>query len=252
MSAAALSRILAFGSIVAATVTASAEQFSFTDTQLLHGGRFDDWHYGNATSTGRMTTVTLEHFGAWEYGDNYFFSDLTLGEFVDASGTRTGERARLYQEWTSRIGMGKLAGAKGPLLGPIQDVLVAGQLGAGVGGFWAGLFGGGIDFALPAPLVLGVNVYARKDAFNRITYQVTPFWELPFAISRAAFVFRGYVDVAGSDSLGVDVNTQPQLLFDVGALAGAKDRLQVGAEWYVHRNAQIRSHAPQAMVRWLF
>ena len=229
-----------------------AEVASITDVQLLHGYGFDDWHYSNSTADKRMTTITLEHYGAWEYGDNYFFTDLTFGRFVDAAGMRTGERAHLYHEWTPRLGFGKLAGVKGPLLGPIQDLLLAGQIGVGVGGFWAGLAGLGIDFALPPPLFLGVNVFARKDAFNRTTYQVTSFWELPFTIASARFAFRGYIDVAGTDDLGIDVNAQPQLLFDVGALAGVKDRVQAGVEWYLHRNRKIHTSAPQAMVRWIF
>jgi nucleoside-specific outer membrane channel protein Tsx len=231
---------------------ARAEVASLTDVQVLHGYGFDDWQYSNATANKHMTTVTLEHFGAWEYGDNYFFTDLTFGRFVDAAGMRTGESARLYGEWTPRLGFGKLAGVKGPLLGPIQDLLLASQVGVGVDGFWAGLAGLGIDFTLPPPLYFGVNVYVRKDAFNRTTYQVTPFWELPFNIAQARFTLRGYLDVAGTDSLGVDLNTQPQLLFDLGALAGMKDRLQAGVEWYLHRNRKIRTSAPQAMVRWIF
>lgn len=229
-----------------------AEVFSTTNVQLLHGWGFNDWHYSNATADKRMTTVSLEHFGTWEYGDNYFFTDLTFGRFVDAARTRTGESAHLYGEWTPRLGFGKLAGVKGPLLGPFQDLLLAGQIGAGVGGFWAGLAGGGVDFALPAPLYLGVNMYARKDAFNRTTFQVTSIWDLPFSLASARFTFRGYIDVAGTNRLGVDVNAQPQLLFDVGAFAGVKDRVQVGVEWYVHRNRKIRTSAPQAMLRWIF
>ncbi|MBI2390636.1 MAG: ion channel protein Tsx [Deltaproteobacteria bacterium] len=244
--------LLAFMLGALLTSVGRAEQLSLTNVQLLHGGGFDDWHYANATSDRRMSTVTLEHFGAWEYGDNYFFTDLTFGKFVDPSGARTGERARLYHEWTSRVGVGRLARAQGPLLGPIRDVLAAGQIGVGAAGFWAALAGGGIDLALPAPLVVGVNVYARKDAFNRTTFQVTPFWELPFTIVGVGLAFRGYLDVAGTDDLGLDVNTQPQLLLDVGALAGTKERLQAGIEWYLHRNKVIRTSAPQAMVRWIF
>ncbi len=238
--------------LLASATAARAEQFQYTNVQALDGTRFDDTTYGYATSDRRLLTLTLEHFGAWEYGDNYLFTDLLFGRFVDAAGARTGEDARLYAEWVPRLSLSKIAGREQPLLPVIKDVLLTGGLNVGVGGFWAGLAGGGIDFDLPPPLFAGFNAYLRKDAFNRATYHLTPFWELPFDVASLGFMFRGYVDVAGTDSLGTDVNTQPQLLFDVGRLASVRDRVQVGVEWYFHYNRVTRTHSPQAMVRWIW
>jgi hypothetical protein len=51
--------------------------------------------------------------------------------------------------------------------------------------------------------------------------------------------------------------TQPELLLDVGALAGAPGKLHAGVEWYLHSYADPADggktktvSAPQAMIQW--
>jgi len=67
--------------------TAQSEDFSTTNVQVLYGANFHDPFFGYNTTDGKLTTVTLEHFGTWAYGDNYFFVDVSLVGYVDINGT---------------------------------------------------------------------------------------------------------------------------------------------------------------------
>lgn len=248
MARRALATLAALAAVVGAR-PALAEELSITNVQLLYGIDFGDAYYGRATDGGRLTTVTLEHFGVWEHGDNFFFVDLLHGDFVGADGAPAGQEWRTYGEWTSRLSLSRITGAAG-FLGVFRDVLLAGQLDVGGDGFVNGMAGVGLELALPEPFHAGVNVLYRDDRFNSPTFQVTAYWTVPFALGGASFVFTGFTDLAGTDRDGLDVQAQPQLLLDVGAFAGAAGRLHAGVEWYLHANEAVRDSAPQAMVRW--
>ncbi len=235
-----------------APAAARAERFSTTDVQLLWGADFDDPFFdGRKPRDGHLTTVTLEHYGTWGYGDNFFFFDLLHGSFVDAAGAPLGRTVAIYGEWTSRLSAGKLLGRKS-FLGILKDVYLAGELDRGGDGFWNDMIGVGVDVKLPGKLVLGVNAFYRDDKFNAPTFQVTPYWNLPFAVGPVGLVFTGFVDFAGTDTLGLDVNSQPQLLIDLGRPWGQAGTLYTGIEWYVHRNARHTTSAPQIMLKWVF
>jgi hypothetical protein len=53
--------------------------FSSTNVQLLQGYDFDDPLY---FTSGRMTTVTINHFSTWEHGDNFLFADFYGGRLA--------------------------------------------------------------------------------------------------------------------------------------------------------------------------
>ena len=92
------------------------------------------------------------------------------------------------------------------------------------------------------------------------TWQVSPFWTVPFAIAKVPFLFQGFVDVCGvNQNKDVDVMAQPELLVDVLGLAGGpKGKVLAGVEWYLHYNPNEKSlgaskdlvSAPQVMVQW--
>jgi nucleoside-specific outer membrane channel protein Tsx len=231
------------------SLTVSAQGVNFTDAQFLFGGPFDDHGYGNNTTNKKMTTLTLEHFSQTALGDSYLFTDLYFGHFVGEGGKPIGSHARVYTEVSPRIAVGKLL----PCVNGrrvAHEVYVAAQLNVDGNGFWAYLVGAGIDVALPAAFVIGLNAYYRKDTFNDPTAQITSNWEIPFPSSQR-FLFRGYVDIAGTDALGVDLNTQPQFLVTIGSLS-PREKLQIGIEWYVHRNETTRTSAPQMLARYLW
>jgi nucleoside-specific outer membrane channel protein Tsx len=230
--------------LAAAPCAARAQAPHMVNVQLLHGSRFHDAAAGNATRDGRLSTVTLEALATWAYGDSYFFVDLASGDFADGPVGRH----RMYGEWAPRLSASKVLGRQVGA-GPVKDLLLAGGIDRGGDGFAATLIGVGIDLAVPGVPVAQVNVYRRKDSFNRATQQVTGVWLAPFRTGALAWTATGFVDVAGTDA-GTDVMSQPQLLLDPASLFGRSSRLQAGVEWYLHRTSARTTSVPQALLTW--
>ncbi len=197
--------------------SAWAEDFSTTNVQVLYGGAFRDPFFGYDTADGRLTTVTLEHFGTWAYGDNYFFVDFLSRSFVDFSGKSTGKTSRIYGEWHPRLSLSRLSGHD-LSFSIVKDVLIAGQINRDGEGFKANLLGMGTNLEIPGFNFVELDAYARKDNFNSLTYQVTVAWDLPFGSLPVSL--SGYVDINGTDTHGTEVNAQPQLLLDAGSVLG--------------------------------
>lgn len=242
--------------LAAATAPAPAHaQFATTNVQALQGFDFEDSLLGYDTPSGKMTTLTLNHFSTWKYGDNFAFVDLYRGDFAGGEST-------VYAEWHPRIFVNRLLGKEGKCLGVFRDFGPSFEVNQGPG-FYAYLAGVGGDFALPIPGVVGVNLFYRYSSvqipgndLRDHTWQLSPYWSVPFQVGPASFLFAGFADVSGAqDNEKVDVMAQPQLLVDVLGLAGGpKGKLLAGVEWYLHHNDLIAPDtlvsAPQAMVQW--
>lgn len=243
--------------LVAAAPVAKAGGFSTTNLQLLQGYTFDD-KLENADD-GVKTTLTLNHFSTWEYGDSFFFVDMTRADIAKEDATAA------YLEWHPRLFLNQVLKTKSPVLGIIRNWGVAGEINQ-ANGFYAYLGGVGVDFVAPAGWVLGMNVYYRYDKFAEHQYQVSPFWTVPFALGKVPFLFTGFIDVNGTkatdgetfeQSQKVEVWAQPQLLVDVLAPFGGKaGKLYAGVEYAYHLGYAFGStesettSAPQAMVQW--
>jgi nucleoside-specific outer membrane channel protein Tsx len=244
--------------LVAAAPVAMAGGFSTTNLQALQGYTFDD-KLENADD-GEKTTLTLNHFSTWEYGDSFFFVDMTRADIggEDATGA--------YLEWHPRLFLNGLLGQKEPLFGVIRNWGLAGEINQS-NGFYAYLGGVGFDFVAPAGWVLGLNVMYRYDKFAGDQYQVSPYWTVPFALGKVPFLFTGFVDVNGTKTFGatpgfkaeqkVEIWAQPQLLVDVLAPFGGKaGKLYAGVEYGYHLGYGFNmtesetSSAPQAMIQW--
>jgi nucleoside-specific outer membrane channel protein Tsx len=236
--------------------SAARAEFATTNVQLLHGWNFHDSLLGYDTENGQMTTITVNHFSTWKYGDNFAFVDMYRGDFAGVS------ESTLYAEWHPRVFVNRLLGMKGNVLGIFKDFGLAFEVNQGPN-FYAYMAGVGGDFALPIPGVVGINLYYRYDSvqipgpdIRNHTWQASPYWTLPFAIAKVPFVFTGFVDVSGTnDNQDVDVMAQPELLVDALALAGGpKGKLLAGVEWYLHYNDLITPDtlvsAPQVMLQW--
>ncbi len=226
-----------------------SESFSTTNCQLLTGSKFQDHFYGYNTNTGEMRTLTLEHFGVWDYGDNFFFMDLVTGQFLDFIGTPTGNKTRMYGEWSLRLSVSKLLKSDLSIL-LLKDMYLAGQVNRDGEGFHAELIGLGSDLNLPLFSLFSFNAYSRKDNFNSRTWQTTFVWILPLS----PFLHtEGFMDLYGSDNNGMEIGTQSQVLVDIGALLGkVPGKFQVGLEWYIHNNDNLNSSVPQAMLKWIW
>jgi len=120
----------------------------------------------------------------------------------------------------------------------------------------------GLDLQIPGFSVAGVNLYYRYDEYAGNTWQISPFWTVPFSVGPVPVVFTGFVDVNGTkygaaNKKGVEIWAQPELLVDVLAPFGGKTgKLHAGVEWYYHsgyafgETKTTATSAPQAMVQW--
>jgi nucleoside-specific outer membrane channel protein Tsx len=249
-----IARLVAALSLAAllAPVAARAE-FGTTNFQLLQGWNFDKDI--NATSDKKLTTLTVNHFSTFAYGDNFFFVDMQRGK-LGGNDTVT---AGLYGEWHPRLFLNKLgAPAAGGL---IKNYGFAGEVNTG-SAFFAYLGGVTADFNIPGFQVAGLSVYYRYDTVDagpfkkyNSTYQISPWWDVPFKTGPVSWDFSGFVDVTTDDGK-LDVMAQPELLVDVGAFAGAPGKFHAGIEWYIHKFTPYLSgkselvSAPQFMVQW--
>ena len=240
-----LLRLAAAALVVSAGGGARADQpgFATANVQVLQAWNMDD--VNNNPASGDQTVVTFNYFGTWDYGDLNFFAD-----FNRARGPKDGD-AWAYGEVAPRLMVGKLFGLQIP---GIVDFGPAFELNHG-GNFYAYLAGLGGNLALPAPYVLGLNVYYRYDKFVKNTAQATVFWGAPFQVGPAGFAFKGFADFtkgenfAGTES-GLDLMTQPQLLVDVGGFFGKPNRYWLGTEYWLHLHPERDTHAVQAMLEW--
>ena len=233
------------------------QAFSSTNVQLLQGWNWDDPLY---FTDGRLTTVTLNHFSTWEYGDNFAFADFYSGHFrdgFDPAHPDAGEH-KLYGEWHPRVFVNRLLGMERPAFGLVRNWGLAGELNASEN-FAAYLAGAGLDLAVPGVSVLGLNVYYRYDSAldgHHDQWQASPFWTVDLPIRAVPLRFTGFVDFNGSwdyadDEAFVEIWAQPELLVDVLAPFGGKpDRLWVGGEWFYHRHPVNTASVPQVMVQW--
>jgi len=227
----------------------SAQAFSSTNLQLLYGSNFHDPYYGNNTVDGNMTTLTLEHFSTWDFGDNYFFVDFLSGNFLNFAGQPSGRQSRIYSEWAPRLSLSALSGHS-LATGAFKDFFIAGQFNRDGQGFHAEMIGLGTDLSVPGFDLLSVNVYLRKDNFNRRTWQNTDVWNIPLG---QWLSFEGFIDLYGSDTNGMEISSQPQLLVNIGKLSGHDDgKLLIGMEWYYHHHRTLNSSVPQAMLKWIW
>lgn len=249
---------LALAVALAASLAPSAAraQFATTNVQALHGWGFTDSLLGYDTVNEQMTTLTVNHFSTWKYGDNFAFVDMYRGDFAGVA------EATVYAEWHPRLFLNKLLGTKGNFLGLFKNFGLAFEVNEGPY-FYAYMAGLGGDLALPIPGNVSVNVFYRYDSvqipgpdIRNHTWQVSPSWVIPFSVGKVGVLFTGFVDVSGTnDNKDVDVMAQPELLVDVLGLAGGpKGTLLAGVEWYLHYNDLIAPDtlvsAPQVLVQW--
>ena len=223
---------LALALLLPATALAEGAGFRYLSLSGLWGADFKDTTNGNVTETGHMGTVTVETFAEWKYGDAFFFVDLAGGRFNE---TAPNGYNQIYGEVSPRLSLSKIFGTQVGA-GFLRDVLVVGEFDRGGSGFEANMGGLSVDLTVPGFVVFQVNAMARKDTFNDATYQTTLVWKAPFAIGPAGFSFEGFADLYGTDKESATLMTQPQLVLDVGGLAGAEPGVfWLGTEWYLNR-----------------
>jgi nucleoside-specific outer membrane channel protein Tsx len=236
--------------------------FTTTNVQLLWGGGFSDAQLGYYTKTQSMTTLTLNNYTQFKYGDSFAFVDFYQGDFVD------GSNAKLYGEWHPRLLINKFIDPKAPpAFGFIGNWGVAGEINV-ANAFSAYLIGPSVDLFLPWNIYVGMAFYYRYSSLYTPwvdpnayaythTWQFSPYWTVPFQIGPVPFVFTGFLDMYQYSFGGMDVMFQPVLMADVLApFGGKKSTLYAGVEWYLHSYnlddgfGRHTVSAPQIMVQW--
>ncbi len=235
---------------------AGSNGFSKTEIQFLYGHNF---HLGGAgfgppgsdtfDDTSERGTITLDHLSTWEYGDNFFFLDLT-NDFNTPTNTiaSTNDKTLWYGEFYEHLSLAKMMGQKRLDWGLIKDI------GPGVGinaGTDVVHMLAGARAVLDIPYFNFVSLAAYyydnvEDPFNRDldeTFQLTAVWDTVFKPTERVHIrFKGFIDYIGDQSVGpIKVREQlqivPQVRLDVGnLLLGKPGRVEAGIEYFYWQN----------------
>lgn len=236
-----INQLLTFFILFTFTFYVNAEDFSLTNIQLLWGKGFNDPITGNDTVDEKMSTITLEHYGTWSKGDNYFFVDFTSGDF------KSGKKHRIYAEYAPRL---KLFDYSKKSF--VKSSYLAGQVEHG-DDFHAFLGGVGFDLRIPRFKVAELDIYLRDDNFNDKTFQVTWVWNVPFKLGHTDMSFLGFLDVSGTDQLGTDIITHPKIEMDLYSLFNKKSKnVYLGYELWYHDNKISDMKASQIYFKWIW
>ncbi|MDH5300990.1 MAG: DUF5020 domain-containing protein [Gammaproteobacteria bacterium] len=227
---------------------AHAASWSSTNVQVLSG---DSYELGPA----KRTILTIENAAGWEYGDSFFFVDIT-----NPWGHKTGQ----YVEFSPRASLNKIFDA--PVSdGLIKEYFIASTLEMG-NNLNAQLLGPGVALNLPGFRFANLNFYARKSHRDWATTdtdiggQITATWQLPIAIASTQWLFEGFLDYAWGENNNShpkrdNIMTAPRLLLDAGALRDHPGKIFIGIEQQIWRNkfgvADTDENVTQAMFKWV-
>jgi len=225
------------------SLTASAgDMWSATDVQLLHG-------HGYKFGSSSRSTMTIEHAQGKDGDDVYMFVDLT--DRADVGSEAYGEIYGQKSLWQPEHGL-------------ISNVSLSLGLNAGSepekDPFAAYLAGMSFDFRLPGFDFFQFDIHAYKDDSVHTTgWQFTPVWEMPFRLGGLNFRFRGFSDVLTpntNSSHNWSILAQPQLLLDIGQLAGKEKHVYAGVEYQYWHNkfgvSGVNEHLPNLMLMYAF
>ena len=225
--------------------TANAFDWMSNNVQVLHG---NDFKLGDRS----RTTVTVEHADGWKYGSNFFFADIVSRNDVDVE---------VYAEVYSYLSWNKITG-KNISFGPVKDISLMAGLNIGnlpqQDNFKAYLLGINFDFDIPTfdYLQFSISGYKNDNVSGKYGVQMTPVWSVPFALGDVKFKFRGFTDFnLGYTNIDgrFSILSQPQLLVDVGDLAGwQSNKVYIGSEYQHWHNKfgvkGVDEHVFQAMI----
>jgi len=121
--------------------------------------------------------------------------------------------------------------------------------------FKAYLLGAGMAFNVPNMDYFQIDILAFKSDNTESTgIQISPVWSVPFQVGSLHFKFKGFVDWQSKKATGGEnvILAQPQLLLDIGQLAGNSNQVYAGIEYSYWRNKfgikGLTEKVPQAML----
>lgn len=157
-----------------------AAKWSETTVSYLSG----DGYKTAADEKEQYEIMTLQHASGWEYGDNFFFTDISKLNSKNISN---------YTEITSRFSSSKIL--KQEYTGIIKDYLLALNLETPTGIKRTQLYGLGLDLNLDFLDFLQVNFFIRDDMnTDGTSSQVTLVWKKSWEMVTQKFIFQGFLD----------------------------------------------------------
>jgi len=246
---------------------------SFQQTSVTLGYGFNSKYdpvFGYGTDDKKLAIGQVEHYGVWEYGDNYFDFEVYHGKGVgnipafSAAGFHSGsfaDQTKLHYlgVYNNRLSMAKLTGTSFAF-GPIKDVYPTVRLEVSdYANFHAVNPGVSFDLAVPGFAFFETAFYARYDRFTGDTRQgANLFWRTfaiaPFTIARLEFTFAPFLTVNfRKDDRGVETYFRPDVWLKVGDTP-----IDVGfrPEWHTYKRTAAEGGGrysrvtPIIMARW--
>jgi nucleoside-specific outer membrane channel protein Tsx len=221
------------------TFTHNLFAFSTTDIEYLYG----DFNGNSGFDTvGGKSTITLENFSTYEYGDFFGFADFAIAndrfKYDDKS-------TDLYFELSPRLSLSKTTGKELSFLF-VKDIFIAGQYNRQVHKFedyYAWLYGVGADLSVKGFDVFGLNFYKKNPNFGKETYQLSANY-LSQDIFNTAFTIDGFADWTREDFL-----SQNRLLYKLD-YSPLSTNIYIGSEWHYYKvkNSDVESNVLQAMM----
>ena len=213
--------------------------FSTTNIEYLYGN-FDG--ISGFDTKGGKSTITVENFSSFAYGDFFGFIDITRAN--DRFKT-VDKKSDIYFELSPRVSFSKVLAKELSFLF-VKDVFLAGQYNRQVHKFddyHAQLYGAGFDLNVKGFDVFGLNFYKKEQNFGGQTYQLSANY-ISEHIFGTPLLVDGFLDWTTGDFL-----SQNRLLYDFEyKMAGAKTYM--GTEWHYYRvkDTDIKSNVLQFMV----
>lgn len=206
--------------------------FSTTNIGYLYG-KFDGNSYVFDTKDSK-STITIEHYSNFEYGDVFFFIDFARGDFKYQDKTHD-----VYGEIDPRISLSKVM-SRDLSFSIIKDIYLSGQHNQGED-YRATLIGLGVDLKLPYFSVFGLNLFDKNQNIGDDTIQLSANYTLPFNIKSSKFSFEGFFDLTEDDFL-----IQNQFLYS------PIENIKVGCEWHYYKSDKEKSNVPQFIIKWIW
>lgn len=232
---------------------AAAEDYSLTNVQIFYtGDAKTDVGTGTGTSDKKLAVFRFEHYGTWQYGDNYINLDYFRGK--DLGGTGAGSfggdtRDATFFVYVPRVSLKKTFGWGGGN-GFVKDIYLAGRLElASYGDFHAENIGVSFDLAVPGTAFFEQDFYTRYTNFDDGREWLSrTLWLAPFKLGSLGAHYDGLVLIKSTDAAGTDVFTQQDFLLDVVQ----RGVVQAGVRLEYHHSDDYTRFSPYLMLKVVF
>lgn len=217
----------------------------FTDTSVsvLYGSDYD------LVEDGELTTVTLEHASAHDWGGVFFFVDRNQG----ADDIENNRFRETYGELSPTFKMATFNDSF------IKQVNLAAtyEFGSNSTGFDQDnyLVGIGADLNIPIP----GTTYASATLYHAFNDNIDDDQQitLTYGWERNNFVVDGFIDYSfNNDDIEDNIHINPQIKYNLQEVLGIDNRLEVGMEYSYWKNKYgvdgVNQSAPSALVKFHF